>query len=82
MNTTSTRQQLHSYLEVADDRKIRAFYTLMRSDIEEYGIEFTNDLKSELETRYNSHKLGPAKMISATESKKRINKMLKRHKAK
>jgi len=82
MNTTSIRQQLHSYLEVADDKKIKAFYTLMKSDIEESGIEFTNDLKSELDTRYNSHKSGAAKMISATESKKRINKILKGHKAK
>ena len=82
MNTTSIRQQLHSYLEVADDKKIKAFYTLMKSDIEESGIEFTNDLKSELDTRYKSHKAGAAKMISATESKKRINKILKGHKAK
>jgi hypothetical protein len=82
MNTTSIRQQLHSYLEVADDKKIKAFYTLMKSDIEESGVEYTNDLKTELDSRYNSHKSGKSKMITASESKKQINKILKGHKAK
>ncbi|MBS1662657.1 MAG: hypothetical protein JST68_16560 [Bacteroidetes bacterium] len=74
MNTTAIRQQLHSYLEVADDKKIKAFYTLMKSDIEESGIEYTHDLKKELDDRYNSHKSGKSKMLSAAESKKRITK--------
>jgi len=82
MNTTSIRQQLHSYLEVADDKKIKAFYTLMKSDIEESGVEYTNELKTELDSRYNSQKSGKSKMITATESKKQINKILKGHKAK
>jgi hypothetical protein len=82
MNTTSKRQQLHSYLEVADDKKIKAFYTLVKSDIEESGVEYTNDLKIELDSRYSSHKSGKAKMITATESKRRINKILKGDKAK
>ena len=82
MNTTSIRQQLHSYLEVADDKKIKAFYILMKSDIEESGVEYTNDLKTELDSRYNSSKSGKGKMLSSTESKRRISKILKGHKAK
>lgn len=82
MNTTAIRQQLHSYLEVADDKKIKAFYTLMKSDIDESGIEYTNDLKKELDSRYNAHKTGKSKMISPTESKKRITKILKESKTK
>ncbi len=82
MNTTSIRQQLHSYLEVADDKKIKAFYTLMKSDIEESGVEYTNDLKTELDNRYDSYKSGKSKMIAASESKKQINKILKGRKAK
>ncbi len=82
MNTTSIRQQLHSYLEVADDKKIKAFYTLMKSDIAESGIEYTNELKTELDSRFTSHKSGKSKMITSTESKKQINKLLKGSKAK
>ena len=82
MNTASIRQQLHSYLEVADDKKIKAFYTLMKSEIEESGVEYTNDLKTELDSRYNSRKSGKSKMITPAESKKRINTILKGHKAK
>ena len=82
MNTTSIRQQLHSYLEVADDKKIKAFYTLMRSDIEESGVEYTNDLKIELDNRNSSQKSGKSKMITAAESKKQISKILKAQKTK
>ena len=82
MNTASIRQQLHSYLEVADDKKIKAFYTLMKSEIEESGVEYTNDLKTELDSRYNSRKSGKSKMITPAESKERINIILRGHKAK
>ena len=82
MNTTSIRQQLHSYLEVADDKKIKAFYTLMKSDIEESGVEYTNDLKTELDSRYSSQKSGKSKMITLAENKKKINKILNGRKTK
>jgi hypothetical protein len=39
MTTDTIRQQLHnSYLEIADDKKVKAFYTLMKEDIEESGV--------------------------------------------
>ena len=39
MTTDIIRQQLHSYLEIADDKKVKAFYTLMKQDIEESGAD-------------------------------------------
>jgi len=82
MNTVNIRQKLHSYLEVADDKKIKALYTMMEDDIKESGVEYTDELKTELDSRYASYKSGKAKMITAVESKKRINKILKGHKVK
>lgn len=82
MNTITIRQQLHSYLEVADDKKIKAFYTLLKSDIEDSGVQYSDDLKAELENRYHSYKAGQSKMITSSESKRRVRKILKGHKAK
>jgi len=82
MTTATIRQQLHSYLEVADDKKVKAFYTLLKGDIEESGVEYTAELKAELDSQYAEYKNGQAKMISSAESKKRIGKILKARKSK
>ena len=82
MTTDIIRQQLHSYLEIADDKKVKAFYTLMKQDIEESGVEYTPKLKAELDSDYAAYKKGQTKMVSSAESKKRIGKILKPGKAK
>ncbi len=35
MDTATIRQQLHNYLEVADDKKIKAIYTIIENDVRE-----------------------------------------------
>lgn len=77
MDTAAIRQQLHNYLEVADDKKIKALYTIIEKDIQENEFEYSDELKSELDKRYSEYKNGTAEMITAAESKKRIEKILK-----
>ena len=77
MNTASIRQKLHSYLEVADDKKIKAIYAIIENDIAESALEYSNEIKKELDMRYGSYKSGKAKIITADESKKRVQKILK-----
>jgi hypothetical protein len=77
MNTTAIRQKLHNYLEVANDKKVKAIYTMMEEEIKETALEYSNEFKAELDKRYASYKNGTAKMISSEESKKRIQKILK-----
>jgi putative addiction module component (TIGR02574 family) len=77
MSTNVIRQKLHSYLEVADDKKVKAMYVMMEEDIEESAVEYTDEFKKELDRRYADYKSGKAKMITAAESKKRIQKILK-----
>ena len=77
MTTTAIRKQLHSYLEVAEDKKIKAIYTMMEEEIKESAVEYTDEFKAELDKRYSEYKTGKAKMISAEESRKRIQKILK-----
>lgn len=82
MNTTSIRQQLQNYLEVADDKKVKALYTMMEDDIRGANVEYSDELKAELDSRYSSYKRGKAKMVTQEESKKRINKIISKRKAK
>lgn len=82
MDTASIRQQLHNYLEVADDRKVKAIYTMMENEIKESTFEYSKELKADLDERYEAYKSGKEKLVTATESKKRINKILKQRKSK
>lgn len=76
MSTAALRQKLHSYLEVADDKKVKAIYAIMESDIEQSGVEYTEELKAELNNRYADYKNGKAKPVGAGESKQRIEAIL------
>jgi putative addiction module component (TIGR02574 family) len=77
MTTAAIRKKLVNYMQVADDKKVKAMYALFEDDIEQEGLEYTDELKTELDKRYADYKSGKAKMITAEESKKRIQKVLK-----
>ena len=77
MTTLNIRQKLHNYLEIADDKKVNAIYTILEEDIEGYSIEYSQELKNELDKRFEDLKSGKAIAISAEESKKRIEEITK-----
>ena len=81
MNTEAIRQQLHNYLEIAGDKKLKAIYTMVEDEIIESSSNYSEAFKVELDNRYNNYKSGNTKAVSASESKKRINKILKNKKA-
>ena len=77
MDTVAIRQKLHNYLEVADDKKIKAIYTMVEEAIDGIKVEYTDAFKAELGRRYAAYKDGSEQAVTATESKKRIKKLLK-----
>lgn len=77
MSTAILRQKLHNYLEIADDKKVKAIYEIMEIDIEQSVLEYTDEIKTELDDRYTDYKSGKAKTVTATESRKKIQKILK-----
>ena len=77
MNTTVIRQQLHNFLELANDKKIKAIYTILENDIRQNDVDYSDELKSTLDERQTAYKNGSAKVIPAKESRERIQKILK-----
>lgn len=76
MTPTAIRQKLHNYLEIANERKIKAIYTMIEDDVEGTLVNYTNDLKKELDSRLSDYQSGKTKMITAKESKARAAKLL------
>ena len=76
MGTLQIRQRLHNYLEVADDKKIKALYAIMEDNINEASVEYTAEFTKELDKRYADYQAGKQQLVNADESKKRINSLL------
>ena len=79
MNTATIRQQLHKYLEVADDKKVNAIYTMVEDEIKEIVVEYSAEFKDELDKRV-SYYLEGGKMISPAIMNKRLQTLRKKRK--
>ncbi len=79
MNTANIRQRLHSYLEVADDKKINAIYTMVEDDIKETIVEYSAEFRAELDSRVDYY-LNGGKMVSSSEMNKRLGALRKKRK--
>ena len=77
MTASTIRQSLHNYLEIADEKKIKAIYTMVEEEIKSNSFVYTDSLKKELDKRQDDYKKGKVKMITAKESKSRIQKLIK-----
>ena len=62
MNTEAIRDQLYDYIRVADDKKIRAIYTMLEDSITE-EVKWWNDnvIMDEFQKRYDDWDTGKEK---------------------
>ena len=80
MKTSSIRQQLQEYLEIADDKKINAIYTMVEDEIKENNSEYTPEFKEELDSRV-SYYLKGGKMVTSATMNKRLQNLRKKRKS-
>ena len=67
MRTTQIRQQLHDYIDSAEDKKLKAIYTLLEDDLsDDYQLSIAQ--KEELDKRYNDHQNGVGRTYSWDET--------------
>jgi len=75
MTTVAIRKKLTDYLKVADEKKIKAIYALVEDEIDQPVLEYTDELKEELDNRLNDYNKS-GKIITAAAAKKQIDQIL------
>lgn len=75
MNTTTIRKKLQEYIKVADEKKVKAIYTIVENEINEMN-QWWNDeqLIAELDKRSADLKSGKDQGITWDELKKQLLK--------
>jgi hypothetical protein len=83
MTVAAVREKLYDYIRVADDKKIKAIYTMLEDDMtEQLGWWNDNTLVQELDSRYKAWENGSAKAYSLAEVEASIEQLKKRRKTK
>jgi putative addiction module component (TIGR02574 family) len=75
MTTTAIRKQLHQYIDNAEEKKLKAIYTMLESEIENNAKSMlTEEQKNELDYRLEEYLNGKTKSYSWEETIKKIKK--------
>jgi len=77
MSTTEIREQLHRYIDTANDKKIKAIYTMVEEEIQPGSVWADDEFVAELERRVNEVESGEVKPYSWKEVQARAAKALK-----
>jgi hypothetical protein len=77
MTTTTIRRKLVDYLKVADEKKIKAIYTMVEDEINTDANDWDESFIKELESRSKSLVNGTAKTYTWEETKKAAIKKVK-----
>ncbi len=70
MGAAQIREELHAFINRADDRVLNMIYGLMKADVEEHPL--TSEQVTDLDNRIASHKKGESKSFSWEEARKII----------
>ncbi len=70
MTTTAIRKKLTDYLKVADDKKVKAIYTMVEDEINTAANDWDEGFVKELKQRSKEFKNGTAKTYTWEETKK------------
>ena len=71
MGLVTIRKKLTDYIQVADDKKVKAMYALLQDEIDADEATYTDEVKAVLDKRVNSY-LNGEKTVSAATMNKRL----------
>jgi len=69
MTTSAIREKLVNYLQIADDKKVKAIYTMVEDEINTAANDWDEDFVEELKNRSKSFIDGTAKTYTWEETK-------------
>ena len=70
MSTAEIREKLVNYLQVAEDKKVKAIYTMLEDEIDTRANDWDEDFIKELQRRSRSFADGTAETYSWEETKR------------
>jgi putative addiction module component (TIGR02574 family) len=81
MSIAEIRQHLHDYIDIAEDKKLEAIYTLLQDNSIEDDYQLTDEQKAELDKRLYDYQNGIGRTYNWDETVAIIdNELLKRRK--
>ena len=78
MTTANIRKQLTNYLQIADEKKLKAIYTMVEDDINTNNNDWDEIFVKELEQRSNDFISGKTKSFTWEETKAAALKRIKK----
>jgi hypothetical protein len=78
MTTAAIRKKLTDYLQTADDKKVKAIYTMVEDEINTIENEIDDEFFAELERRSRAFEDGTAKTYTWEETKQNAIDRVKR----
>jgi hypothetical protein len=77
MKTGEIRKKLHNYIDVAEEKKLKAIYTMVEDDMGEYDHLNDEDFVKEMKRRMTELETGKTKGYTWNEVKKKAMKKTK-----
>lgn len=72
MTTALIRQKLYEYIRVAEEKKVKAIFTMVEDSIDNYDWTKDKEFLTELDKRNADYKSGKVKGIPWEDAKKQI----------
>ena len=72
MTTALVRQKLYEYIRVADEKKVKAIFTMVEDELEEFEWTKDKEFLAELDRRSADYRSGKVKGIPWEDAKKQI----------
>ncbi len=76
MTMTTVKEKLHEYIEHADERKVKAIYTLVENEIEDTGYNYDDETLDMLEKRREEFLKSDDKGFTVEESMEHVKNCL------
>ncbi len=77
MKTTEIREKLYNYISKANDKKVKAIYTMLENEIQQEDEVWTDEFLNELNKRTSGYESGKLKTRSWKTVKKNARSLIK-----